>query len=59
MMRVCRDRRPIERGVHVHDDQSTILHRMGIDPHRVTYRYAGHDFGLTGVYGNVIHDVLT
>ena len=44
--------------VHVHDYQATILHLMGIDHERLTYRYAGRDFRLTDVAGNVLHEVL-
>jgi hypothetical protein len=44
---------------HVHDLHATILHLMGIDHTRLTYRYAGRDFRLTDVHGNVVHRVLT
>lgn len=44
--------------VHVHDLHATILHLLGIDHTRLTYRYAGRDFRLTDVYGQVVHDVL-
>ena len=40
--------------VHVHDYHATMLHLMGIDHHRLTYRYAGRDFRLTDVGGNVV-----
>ena len=43
---------------HVHDYHATILHLMGIDHTRLTYRYAGRDFRLTDVRGNVVHDIL-
>jgi hypothetical protein len=45
--------------VHVHDYHATILHLMGIDHTRLTYRYAGRDFRLTDVAGNVVGAVLT
>ena len=45
--------------VHMHDMHATILHLLGIDHTRLTYRYAGRDFRLTDVYGNVVHDVLS
>jgi uncharacterized protein (DUF1501 family) len=48
-----------ENPVHVHDYHATILHLMGIDHKRLTYRYAGRDFRLTDVAGDVIRDVLT
>ena len=44
--------------VHVHDYHATILHLMGIDHTRLVYRYAGRDFRLTDVDGNVITPVL-
>ena len=50
---------PIENPVHVHDYHATILHLLGVDHTRLTYRYAGRDFRLTDVSGRVLHDVLT
>jgi len=44
--------------VHVHDLHATILHLLGFDHTKLTYRYAGRDFRLTDVYGNVIHDIV-
>jgi len=44
---------------HVHDLHATILHLMGIDHKKLTYRYAGRDFRLTDVHGNVLHAILT
>jgi hypothetical protein len=44
---------------HVHDYHATILHLMGIDHRALTYRYAGRDFRLTDVHGNVLTDVLS
>jgi hypothetical protein len=46
-------------GCHVHDYHATILHLLGIDHTRLTYRYAGRDFRLTDVSGNVLEAVLT
>jgi hypothetical protein len=43
---------------HVHDYHATILHLMGVDHKRLTYRYAGRDFRLTDVHGNVLHPIL-
>jgi uncharacterized protein (DUF1501 family) len=48
----------IEKPVHVHDLHATILHLMGIDHTKLTYRYSGRDFRLTDVAGKVIHDIL-
>jgi len=47
-----------ENPVHVHDLHATILHLMGIDHTKLTYRYAGRDFRLTDVYGNVVTPIL-
>jgi hypothetical protein len=44
--------------VHVHDYHATILHLMGIDHERLTYRYGGRDFRLTDVAGNVVRGIL-
>ena len=44
--------------VHFHDLHATLLHLMGIDHQRLTYRYAGRDFRLTDIYGEVIHDLI-
>lgn len=44
--------------VHVHDLHATILHLMGLDHERLTYRYSGRDFRLTDVHGNVVHDII-
>ena len=47
-----------ENPVHVHDLHATILHLMGLDHEKLTYRYAGRDFRLTDVHGNVVHDII-
>jgi len=47
-----------ENPVHVHDLHATILHLMGLDHERLTYRYSGRDFSLTDVYGRVLHEVI-
>jgi hypothetical protein len=44
--------------VHVHDLHATILYLMGIDHERLTYRFAGRDFRLTDVYGNVVQQII-
>jgi hypothetical protein len=49
----------IDKPVHVHDLHATILHLMGIDHTKLTYRYSGRDFRLTDVSGNVLRDILT
>ena len=48
-----------EQGVHVHDFHATILHLLGIDHTRLTYRYAGRDYRLTDVHGKVVQAVLS
>ncbi len=44
--------------VHVHDIQATMMHLMGLDHERLTYRYAGRDFRLTDVHGHVVKKIL-
>jgi hypothetical protein len=44
--------------VHMHDLHATILHLMGLDHERLTYRYAGRDFRLTDVYGRVVREIM-
>ena len=44
--------------VHVHDLHATLLHLLGIDHERLTYRYGGRDFRLTDVEGHVVHSIL-
>jgi hypothetical protein len=48
----------VENRVHVHDLHATILHLLGIDHERLTYRYSGRDFRLTDVHGRVAHDIF-
>ncbi len=50
--------RAVENPVHVHDLHATMLHLMGFDHQRLTYRYAGRDFRLTDVSGRVIHEIM-
>ncbi|MFM7074604.1 MAG: DUF1501 domain-containing protein [Planctomycetaceae bacterium] len=44
--------------VHVHDLQATILHCLGLDHERLTFRHAGRDFRLTDVHGRIVHAIL-
>jgi hypothetical protein len=44
--------------VHVHDFHATILHLLGLDHERLTFRHAGRDFRLTDVHGDVVEDIL-
>ncbi len=48
----------VEDRVHVHDLHATILHLMGLDHERLTYRYSGRDYRLTDVHGNVVQDII-
>ncbi|MEX2092186.1 MAG: DUF1501 domain-containing protein, partial [Pirellulales bacterium] len=48
----------VDKPVHVHDLHATMLHLLGIDHERLTYRYQGRDFRLTDVAGNVVRDIL-
>jgi uncharacterized protein (DUF1501 family) len=48
----------VENKVHVHDLHATMLHLLGFDHEKFTYRYAGRDFRLTDVYGKVVKEVL-
>ena len=48
----------VENPVHVHDLHATILHLLGFDHEKLTYRYAGRDFRLTDVHGQVVKEVL-
>jgi hypothetical protein len=48
----------IEDGVHIHDLQATILHLLGLNHERLTYRYQGRDFRLTDVHGKVVQKLL-
>jgi hypothetical protein len=50
--------RAVEGRVHVHDLHATILHLLGFDHERLTYRYAGRDFRLTDVEGHVVREIL-
>lgn len=47
-----------ENKVHIHDFHATMLHAMGLDHERLTYRHAGRDFRLTDVEGNVVHELF-
>lgn len=48
-----------EKPMHMHDVHATLLHLMGLDHKRLTYRYAGRDFRLTDVAGDVHHGVFS
>lgn len=48
----------VENRVHVHDLHATILHLMGLDHEKLTFRYSGRDYRLTDVHGRVVHDLI-
>lgn len=48
----------VEGAVHVHDLQATILHQLGLDHTKLTFRHQGRDFRLTDVHGNVVQEIL-
>jgi len=50
--------RAVHNKVHIHDLHATILHLLGIDHEKLTYRYSGRDFRLTDVHGRILHDIV-
>ncbi|HIG83218.1 MAG TPA: DUF1501 domain-containing protein [Verrucomicrobia bacterium] len=48
----------VEGRIHMHDLHATILHQLGLDHEKLTYRYDGRDFRLTDVHGKVIHEII-
>lgn len=48
----------VENKVHMHDLHATILHLLGLDHERLTFRHEGRNFRLTDVFGNVVHDII-
>lgn len=51
--------RAVHNRVHIHDLHATLLHLMGMDHEKLTYRYAGRDFRLTDVAGRVVREILS
>src|SRR5437588_481784 len=49
---------PVQDRVHVHDLQATLLHLLGLDHTKLTYRFQGRDFRLTDVHGEVVRKLL-
>jgi hypothetical protein len=49
----------VEDGVHIHDLQATVLHCLGMDHTRLTYRFQGRDQRLTDIGGEVVHRILS
>ena len=50
--------RTADGAVHTHDLHATILHLLGIDHERLTFRHAGRDFRLTDVHGRVVQEII-
>ncbi len=48
----------VENKVHMHDLHATILHQLGLDHERLTYRVDGRDFRLTDVHGSVVKEIV-
>jgi hypothetical protein len=48
-----------ENPVHVHDLNATIMHLLGVNHERLTFKYQGRDFRLTDIHGTVVHDILS
>ena len=49
----------VENPVHVHDLQATILHLLGIDHERLTFKHQGRHYRLTDVHGKIVRDILS
>ena len=49
----------IDKPVHIHDFQATIMHLLGVDHEKLTFKFQGRRFRLTDVHGHVVHDLLT
>ena len=48
----------VENKVQIHDLHATLLHLLGLDHERLTYRFGGRDYRLTDVHGNVVRAIL-
>ncbi|MFM7749013.1 MAG: DUF1501 domain-containing protein, partial [Opitutaceae bacterium] len=48
----------VENKVHVHDFQATVLHLLGVDHERLTFKFQGRNYRLTDVHGHVVKGVL-
>ena len=48
----------VENPVHIHDQNATILHCLGINHEKLTYRFQGRDYRLTDIQGHVVKDIL-
>jgi hypothetical protein len=48
----------VDKGVHVHDLQATILHQLGFDHEQLTHRFQGRDYRLTDIHGHGVRDLV-
>ena len=48
----------VDKPVHIHDLHATVLHQMGLDHKRLTYRYSGRDYRLTDVHGELVREII-
>ena len=48
----------VKNKVHLHDLHATILHLLGLEHTKLTYKFAGRDFRLTDIAGEVVHDII-
>ena len=48
----------VENKMHIHDLHATMLHLLGLNHEKLTFRYSGRDFRLTDVAGKVLHDII-
>jgi arylsulfatase A-like enzyme len=49
----------VQNPVHVHDFQATVLHQLGLDHEKLTYKFQGRRYRLTDLYGSVVKDIIT
>ena len=49
----------VENPVHIHDFQATLMHLMGIDHEKFTFKFQGRRYRLTDVHGNLVKDILS
>jgi uncharacterized protein (DUF1501 family) len=50
---------PVSDRAHVHDIHATLLHLLGLDHKRLTFRFQGRDFRLTDIHGELLHKLMT
>jgi hypothetical protein len=51
--------RGVEGRIHMHDLHATLLHQLGLDHEKLTFRHAGRDFRLTDVHGRIVREILS